>query len=347
MPLGRSIVKGLVYTIDLSKIADRENPRTVEAPFKLNAYTEPVIVDWGDGTSETMTSGAFPVHTYAEGIGDVFRVTVRNSTGHIPEMSFSNDQNATVVHNLTLAVTSVDHFGGWTGGATVGLANAFRNTANLQFCDPHISGVANSTSFSNVFSGSGISQPLHALNFEFCTQATYFSSCFNGCVNAIGSTPKLPESAIGIISAFQGCVNLDGEITPLPSSITAAGYAFYNCRNLTGNYPSFPSATGSLAFAFYECNKLNGKIPDIADGVTSIQNTFYQNRAASAFPDNIAASITDVRNAFYNCQTLNVSTNAAPELWDTGDYPSISQSSGCFYGLTNLSNYADIPSGWK
>ena len=101
--------KGLVYTIDLSKIADRANPRTVEAPI-YGGIQEPTIIEWGDGTSDTVTTGSFPTHTYAEGTGNIFTVTLRSATGHLPDLILSQgDQyNSTSPNaNVTLAVIHV------------------------------------------------------------------------------------------------------------------------------------------------------------------------------------------------------------------------------------------------
>lgn len=52
-------------------------------------------------------------------------------------------------------------------------------------------------------------------------------------------------------------------------------------------------------------------------------------------------SITNCEATFYNCSKL---TGNAIELWNRTN---ITSNDECYYNCTGLTNYADIPSGWK
>ena len=350
MPLIRfPTVKGLVYTIDLSKITDRENPRVVEAAIR-DSIQEPTVIDWGDGSPlETVSTGAFHEHTYAAGAGDVFTVVIRSATGHLPRCKFSADSNQNInppTKNLTHAVTSIDHFAGWCGLAAGSAGNyMLMRTANLQYADPRYVCGAFWTSMSEACPYSGFRMSGDVFSFEF-QSSTDFGYAFSNCRGLTGKTPKLHDGVTRLAYTFQSCIELT-ELGDLPSSITNWAYAFHNCYQMVGQFPDISSATGGMANTFYSCTKLAGPIPDIPSGVTSLKSAFYNCRSATAFPENIANTITDVSNTFESCFGLNIVENSAPELWNSANYPSITASTQCFKGLTNLSNYADIPSGWK
>lgn len=212
MPLIRfPTVKGLVYTIDLSKIADRANPRTVEAPIS-SAPVDGVIIDWGDGSApQSVSSGSFPAHTYAEGTGDVFTVTLRSATGRIPDIAFSDSNNEQITYNLTLAVTSIDHFGGWIGAQT---SRVFRyvlmNTLNLEYFDTRIFGQYTWTNLQRSFNKCGSRQPFRSLCFDFLNELGYMYAAFQDSA----LTGALPDRMLAnkvittLTDAFRNCKGL-------------------------------------------------------------------------------------------------------------------------------------------
>ena len=171
MPLIRfPTVKGLVYTIDLSKIADRENPRTVEAPIR-ESVQEQTIIDWGDGESSIVNVGdtTYPSHTYAaEG---VYTVVMRSATGHLPLIVFYLDTGtAAATHNISYAVVSVDHFAGDTGNpnGTTGIVFFLRRCINCTYTDTRILGLSKWTSIStSCFYTSSLMQPVESFCFDF------------------------------------------------------------------------------------------------------------------------------------------------------------------------------------
>lgn len=281
MAFGRVNPPGLVYKIDLSKIADRENPRTVEAPIYVSgSYPEPVIIDWGDGSSEVISSGAWPTHTYAA--DGVYTVTLRTATGHLPRLVFATD-SATVEKNLTLAVTAIDHFGGTVTYPSNSDADRrqtalCRNTANLNYADPRIAAVPEVSGLLGAFAASGIAQPLDGFCFDFMTMVADIRNLFSNAVNAYGKAPRLPEHATNILSAFAFTQITDFE--PLPSNVQVIGSVF-RATQIT-RFPEIPTTLTNCSYCFEGCEALNvstKSAPELWDntvypGVTSYMRTF-------------------------------------------------------------------------
>lgn len=255
MPLGRSIVKGLVYTIDLTKLADRELPsgstqtleeyrRTVEAP--VSGYREPFVIEWGDGTSNTYTSTVnLPTHTYANNAGNVFQVIVRSVSGRMPGLPFSGDSTDTPEKKITVAVTGIDHFAGTIGADTVrSYYGAFRNTVNLRYYDARMTALPTWNAMTRVFQNSGIEQ-IEPNAFEFCSENTNLSSAFQGCTHLTAIPAGLFDNQpnVNTINAvFSGCTHL----TAIPAglfdncvSLINTDYAFNSCSRIAGEPYAF------------------------------------------------------------------------------------------------------------
>jgi len=243
MPLIRfPTVKGLVFTIDLSKIADRENPRTIEAPL-YNYAQEPIIIEWGDGEVSKLDvaqASNFPSHTYAEGAGEVFRVTVRSVTGHLPVIIF---YNSSANLNITLAVTSVDHFAGWSGRTTPsGFASYAKNTSNLIYIDPRIIGLPTWNNTDGAHSYSGIEQPVESFCLDFMSQNKYLGALF-GNTKVFG---RVPRGFFKNVTLMEQChnsfanTNISGELPEdlldNNQNLNFIGSMFNGCTGLTTPY---------------------------------------------------------------------------------------------------------------
>ena len=269
MPLVRfPTPTGLVYTIDLSKIADRENARTVEAPG-CESWQEPVWIDWGDGTSETYSSGDWIEHTYAEGAGEVFTVVIRSATGHLPLIRFTPiDVQSTSGHtkNVSLAVTSIDHFNGLTGKPqTENLEGAFKYETNLTYIDTRFVGLWKWVRLRAWFtSDAALTQPIESFCLHFATNlaANGIAYAWQGC-GVSGDMPKgfLDGQALleHAVNAFRGT-----RITSIPAdlfdkcvSLKSLNSAFHSCSRLIGTPYIFWKADGSID---------NDKLPALTDG---------------------------------------------------------------------------------
>lgn len=256
---GRVNPPGLVYKIDLSKIADRANPRTVEAPIRSQGQ-EAVIVDWGDGSTPEeypASISANPSHDYTNATGDIFTVVIRSATGHFPLIRLSNADTAgaTPTLNLTLAVTSVDHFAGWCGNSSTSIESQYlaRNCANLTYYDPRLMGLPKWSHFGSAFYGAGLNQPLESFCLDFLTEATSFIATFGFCASLPGAIPE---------GFFDGCINVTSlnqcfrdctSLTSIPAglcdkntAVTSFQSMFYNCSGLTGSPFVFWKNDGTL-----------------------------------------------------------------------------------------------------
>ena len=280
MPLVRfPTPTGLVYTIDLTKIADRANPRTVEAPIGGN-FIEPIIIDWGDGTVEKYSTGTFDsiTHTYA-GTDNVFTVTIRSVTGKLPWIKFSNGYQATEYLNptrsITHAVTSIDHVSGTFGNQNVTYIIPFCNGCiNLTYADTRLFGAMNYHFLTSVCRDCwNLEQPIHSFCFDFCAA----------------------DAAGTFSTTFYKCGKLYGELSPL---------MFSNLANITG----------SLAEMFRDCVSITGDIPstlfDVCRGITNVNGAFRGCTGLTApykfWEKDYAASITNSANCYAGCTGMDL-----------------------------------------
>lgn len=296
--------KGLVYTIDLSKIADRENPRTVEAPFATTAnYRGPVIVDWGDGSEpDVFTSGYFPPHEYEQ--EGVYRVVIRAENGLLPPISFnthySSEAQTNPAKNITWAVTSIDHFAGMSWDNIIGIVVYCTGCKNLKYVDPRIIGMPNRTAaYWSVAYCPNLEQPIGSFTCEFMQLTS-----INALNGMFAISPKLNGELNGRMFAGQNP----------PGSISAL---FNGCSGITGSIPgelfsSFTQATGASSI-FQNCSGLTGSIPEeLFDACINIESLAYAFSGCSNLTDSIpeglfqkATSVTNFNNVFTGCSKLS------------------------------------------
>lgn len=250
MPLIRfPTVKGLVYTIDLSKIADRENPRTVEAPIH-GYYSEDIVIDWGDGTSENLAKNGsglnngpqYPSHTYADGTGDKFTVVIRSVKGGVPVIYFNNTAYASnPERNVTYAVVSIDHYGAHCDAITT-RNNVAKRCYNLKYIDTRICGETTMNNAPFMCAMSGIQQPIESFCLDFAIGIQDFGSVFIGCTGLTGAIPETflnnCVSISGLAQIFSGCTRL------------TAPYVFWDAAGEIDT-AKFPNLVKSRAAATY------------------------------------------------------------------------------------------------
>lgn len=273
---------GLVYTIDLTKIADRANPRTVEAPIS-SGYRETTIIEWGDGTSDIISGNVNrPTHTYAEGAGDVFAVVMRSATGHLPKILFSGDSDNTATYSVTLAVTSVDHFAGWSGpDASGSYFSAFRNAANLRYYDARLTALPKWNSFLRAFQAVGI-EKIQPGTFEFCSDNTNLAAAFTNCLNLTDIPAGLFDNQPNV-TTINGLFNGCSYLTAIPAglfdnciSLTDTDYAFNGCFRVEGApyafwNQSYAANITSKANTYRNCSvALKAQVPEDYGGTMTV-----------------------------------------------------------------------------
>ena len=143
------------------------------------------------------------------------------------------------------------------------------------------------------------------------------------------------------------------EIIQISDSVTNCSNMFADCSKIT-EIPStltIPDSVTDCSWMFSRCSGLTA-IPEtltIPNSVTRCSLMFYSCSNLTSDISNIWPStwnytgIIDLSNMFYDCSKV-VGTVPADKLWNSGKTFS---SSYCFRRCTSLTNYAEIPAGWK
>lgn len=140
--------------------------------------------------------------------------------------------------------------------------------------------------------------------------------------------------------------DLDGtHIITIGGNLT--GMSFSDNKTIREILSPLPASMDGKSLALTFCNSTLEAIPaDLfvrCPGIYDFQLTFLGTKLTE-IPEGLfdpIEQISDIHNCFYDCQEL---TGEAPALWETFQS---ADGAGCFHGCTGLSNYADIPSGWK
>ena len=183
---------------------------------------------------------------------------------------------------------------------------------------------------------------------------------------------------IGNHSNFRASLNTI-EIIQISNSITDCSQMFYSCSSLT-EIPetlTIPDSVTNCSSMFSYCTSLT-TIQEgftIGNSVTNCSNMFSYCSSLTAIPETLTIpnSVTNCAQMFFNCPSLTsdisniwpstwnytgtinlismflgcskiVGTAPADKLWNSGK---TFNSSSCFVGCTSLTNYSEIPSGWK
>ena len=192
---------------------------------------------------------------------------------------------------------------------------------------------------------------------------------------------QISNSVTNCSGIFSNCSNLTTipETLIIPNSVTDCSYMFNNCRSLTA-IPStltIPNSVTNCSYMFYYCSNLT-TIPEtltIPNSVTNCSRMFQNCSNLTTIPETliIPNSVTNCSRMFASCsslasdisniwpsawnstETINVSymfssctkvvgTVPADKLWNSGK---TFTSSSCFRNCTSLTNYDEIPAGWK
>ena len=153
-------------------------------------------------------------------------------------------------------------------------------------------------------------------------------------------------------SSFRAPQNII-EIIQISNSVTNCSQMFYNCSNLT-EIPetlTIPNTVTNCSQMFFACSNLT-VIPSTLTIPNSVTNCSYM--FSSCY--NLTSDISNIWPSTWNyTRTIKISymfnscskivgTIPADKLWNSGK---TFNSSGCFTGCTLLTNYDEIPAGWK
>ena len=210
-----------------------------ELPLVSYLGLEPnVIVDWGDGTSDTYITSSTDVgryHTYSS--GGTYQVSV---IGFMPGFRVDNS-------SYRLLYTSVDSWG------DVGVRSInFYGCTNLTSIPGGAVGLGRVSVFNNTFRGTGLTSIPSDL-FQYSTVATQFVDTFS--FTGITSIPNnLFDNCTNVTifnSTFNACLSLvsvPNELFRYNTQVINFSSAFRNCRALT-NIPTFQYNLSVTTFA--------------------------------------------------------------------------------------------------
>ena len=309
-------------------------------------------VDYGDGTGVykvTSATNENRIHTY-ENAG-TYTVTIK---GSCDQFVFNLD-NVTSKDKITKIVQ-------WGDLGVIALY--FGNCTNLSgnIPEPSINSFKNITSFREIFiSCSNLTGEIPGNLFRKCPNVTSFYGTFKGCSGLTGTIPKNLFSNCTKLTelcyTFNGCQNITGTISSdlfkNNINVTNLGGIFNGCSNLTGEIPSNLlenlTKVTNVGGMFFNCSNLTGNIPESlfanCPNITSFRETFLNCRSLTGeIPQNLFSNclnVSDFYGTFSNCTGLS---GNAIDLWNRDN---VKSSQYCYRNCTQLSNYNDIPSGWK
>ena len=203
--------------------------------------------------------------------------------------------------------------------------------------------------------------------FENHSDARFLSATFRN--TAISETPfgiyaSLPKVEY-LTSTYEGCENLNKIYSDFSQSIIYAESAFAGCGTAVTNGISIDESwvlpnLEDASFIFSEAKLAQvskvfagcSKLVDVSHAFSNVLWVGDNNISDDIFGDTStlpgiypSPKLERVMSVFSN--TIASPTGTAPSLWLTSWQPNITQYTNAFYGCTALSNYAQIPNGWK
>ena len=203
--------------------------------------------------------------------------------------------------------------------------------------------------------------------FENHSDARFLSATFRN--TAISETPfgiyaSLPKVEY-LTSTYEGCKNLNKIYSDFSQSIIYAESAFAGCGTAVTNgisvdeswvLPNLEDASSIFSEAkLAQVSKVFAGCSKLVYVSRAFSNVIWigdNNISEDIFGDTLTISsiypspkLERVVSVFSN--TIASPTGTAPRLWLTSWQPNITNYTNAFYGCTALSNYAEIPNGWK
>lgn len=203
--------------------------------------------------------------------------------------------------------------------------------------------------------------------FENHSDARFLSATFRN--TAISETPfgiyaSLPKVEY-LTSTYEGCKNLNKIYSDFSQSIIYAESAFARCGTAVTNgisvdeswvLPNLTDASSIFSEAkLAQVSKVFAGCSKLVNVSRAFNNVIWigdNNISEDIFGDTLTISsiypspkLERVVSVFSN--TIASPTGTAPRLWLTSWQPNITHYTNAFYGCTALSNYAEIPNGWK
>ena len=261
-PFGEDLIQFTVKTGTLS---------SSKRKITLSNFTEPVncVIDWGDGSTDTLTSASDMTHTYASNNTN-YQISITGQCG-----GFWNADADVTGQDKVVSVDTI------RSGSLRSLAYTFKRLNITRIPDiaaPNLLDMSN-TAYKN--------NTLTQVGDITASRLTNMSSAFYGCSKLTSFGNLTAPALTDMSSAFCGC----SKLTELPefgpmTQLTTATNAFRNCTANTTQFPKLweqnPEADGTdcftkcFAVSLYtihgtECPRV-GKYHPSKAGVTYIEH---------------------------------------------------------------------------
>ena len=218
---------------------------SVETTFTRVSGSQNILIDWGDGTTDTVSTATITTtnHTFTTGGTpstqgyNTWKVTI----------TFTGSGSSTLTNCRFAPPTTLN------GVTPTGLTAP---TLEVYYGDTIAAGI---TIFSFNAGGSYSNRLLKYVKFPATSAATTFQNCFNtstGLARVV--MPTSATSATNINQAFINCVNLETvDISGCSTAITDMSQAFSGCTNLTSvKLPTTLNSCTTFASTFLNCRSL-------------------------------------------------------------------------------------------
>lgn len=332
----------------------------VAAPVagEVNCY-----VDWGDGTGTgyagTLAMFQYITHTYD--VADVYRVKIYGSVSQVA------CDNGSEMDNTKKSITAIET---WGSIRPISLNYGLSGTAIKTLPDDTREALADVTDFSMAFYQCAQLESIPADMLKD-SRAVNLSGMFMGCI----ALKEIPEGFLngatevtGLSTMFRDCRSLtsipDGLFDDM-AKVTMANSTFSGCSSIAsipeGLFSSM-SAVTQMNGIFRDCSSLT----EIPEGLFSgnpelfdISEAFSGCASLESVPSDLFSNCRKLQyviSLFLNCSDLSGESpydmvdGKKVHLYERADYEqysAITSYTTCFGGCAGLSDYDDIPVGWK
>lgn len=260
-------------------------------------------VNWGDGTSSTITTYNDAAWTHTYSVAGSYIVSI---TGTFNGIEFNNGGDC-------LKLLNVSQFGilqlGNTGGYFYGCANLTVTATD----------VLNMTGTTNMFAAFSICSSvvtIPSINSWNMSAVTSFSNMFNGCAafNESGIGSWTTTALTNLNGTFQGCTAFNQSLNSWDvSHVTALDNCFRLCSAFNQSLNSWNTgAVTSMSQTFLSAPAFNGNITSWNVGACTNFGSFLN--GCGNFNQNIGswnmAAATNINGMFQGCSIFNQNLNS-------------------------------------
>ena len=296
---------------------------------------EDCVVDFGDGTTQTFTGNNITSvrHNYSEWDIYTIKITGNHST-------FRASTNTIEIIQISNSITNCSHM--FSTCSITEIPSTLTIPNSVTDCSVMFANCSKITTIPSTFTIPN-SVTNCSLMFSYCSSLTSIpstftlgnsvtdcSDMFSNCsgLTAISLTFTIPNSVTNCARMFDNCsITEIPETFTLGNSVTDCSGMFRGCSSLTAIPETLiiPNSVTDCAYMFRDCRNLTSDISNIWPSAWNYTGAIF------------------IDYMFYNCSKV-VGTVPADKLWNSGK---TFFSSGCFTNCTSLTNYDDIPAGWK